>query len=83
MTVLVQKVADSTTAAVLGTQKSRAEVELGVTAVNKAQQALDNLVIAAECTTDNVNNIVRITNEEVQAFTKIVQLINSLAQGDG
>lgn len=78
---LVKKVTDSTMAAVLATQQSRAEVELGARAVNKGEQALDDIVTAARRTTKNVNHIVRVTDGEVAACEKIVILIESLAKG--
>lgn len=76
---LVKKVSDSTAAAVLSMQQSRSEVEEGVTIVNQAGQALDNILGAVGSTVRDIDNIVEVTDEEVAKSEKIVGLINTLA----
>ena len=76
---LVKKVGDSTSAAVLSMQQSRTGVEEGVHSVNRAGEALDNILKAVESTVHDIGNIVGVTDEEVAKSEKIVHLIDTLA----
>lgn len=81
VTAIIAKIANGTATAVLATQHSKAEVELGVNAFNQVGRALDDIVAAAGQTQNNVNDIVRITGEEVAASERIVKFIESIAAG--
>jgi methyl-accepting chemotaxis protein len=76
---LLSKITDSTAAAVTATQQSRTEVEVGVTTVNKAGQALEQIVTAVNNTVDDVNGIVDIANQTVLISDEIVRLVDSVA----
>ncbi|MTV50109.1 HAMP domain-containing protein [Heliobacillus mobilis] len=76
---LVQKVAESTEAAVTATRLSRDEVEQGFRVVQEAGHALDNIVTAVNRTVGAVQEIVKVTNENVASSDRIVKLIDSIA----
>lgn len=75
---LVQKIAENTTAAVEGIRGSRSEVDRGVSVVNGAGKALDDILSATESTEHAVSGIVSITDEEVASSEKIIALIASM-----
>ncbi|MBC9785008.1 MCP four helix bundle domain-containing protein [Heliobacterium chlorum] len=76
---LVQKVAESTEAAVTSTRLSRDEVEQGFRVVQEAGHALDNILTAVNRTEGAVREIVKVTNENVASSDRIVKLIDSIA----
>ncbi|MDF2875221.1 MAG: Methyl-accepting chemotaxis protein signaling domain protein [Sporomusa sp.] len=78
---LVKKIAESTSAAVAATQHSRAEVEYGVSAVNHAGEALNNILTAVNSTVNDIDSIGNITADEVATSDKIIKLINTVASG--
>jgi methyl-accepting chemotaxis protein len=75
---LVQKIAENTAAAVEGIRSSRSEVDRGVSVVDGAGRALDDILSATENAKEAVGGIVSITDEEVASSEKIVSLIRSM-----
>ena len=75
---LVQKIAENTAAAVEGIRSSRSEVDRGVSVVDEAGRALDDILAATENAKEAVGGIVSITDEEVASSDKIVSLIKSM-----
>ncbi|MBM7866049.1 HAMP domain-containing protein [Heliobacterium gestii] len=76
---LIEKITESTLAAVAATLQSREEVDAGVTVVQQAGQALENIGEAVQHTEEAVDNIVTVTTENVASSDKIVKLIDSVA----
>ncbi|MBM7648218.1 methyl-accepting chemotaxis protein [Bacillus ectoiniformans] len=76
---LVKKITETTADTVVATDYNRKEVDEGVAAVKRAEEALEAIVAAVEKTVDEVTGIVHVTDNEVATSEKIVELINSLA----
>ncbi len=76
---IVQKVAASTGVASESMQKSRAEVEQGVSTVNRGGEALGSITEAVEKTVSGVERILKVTDEEVSTSDIIVSMIEKLA----
>lgn len=76
---LIQRVNESTAAAVEAMQGSRAEVETGVISAVQAQQALNDIFSAVTSTVTDIEAVLSITDEEVTHSDKIIDLIDSLA----
>ncbi|MGI6253417.1 MAG: methyl-accepting chemotaxis protein [Aminivibrio sp.] len=77
---LVQKIAENTAAAVEGIRSSRSEVDRGVSVVDGAGKALEDILSATENAERAVSDIVSITDEEVASSDKIVSLIKSMGE---
>ncbi|HHY74017.1 MAG TPA: HAMP domain-containing protein [Bacillus bacterium] len=76
---LIRLVTETTANTVIATDESSKQVEVGVSAVTKAGNALENIVEAVQKTVSDVTGIVSVTDNEVATSEKIVELINSLA----
>lgn len=76
---LVRKVSESTVVAVSAMQHSRTEVEQGVAVVQKAGQALENILSAVNNSVKASTDIAHITEEEIASSDKIIQLIDQVA----
>ena len=76
---LVQKISAGTAAAVKAVEISAREVAGGVLATDKASLSLENIWKSISLMGIDVNQIVKISSEEVATSNRIVSLINNLA----
>ena len=79
VTALVQKVTEGTAAAVVAMRQSHDEVVKGVSVVNNAGAALDQIVAAVNNTERDIDGVLNVTSEEVASSEKVVELIHLLA----
>jgi len=79
ISLLISKITESTASAVVAMKHSLTEVEVGVDEVNKAEESLDNIMLAVAETVRNIDSIAEVTDDEVASSDKIVQLIEVLA----
>jgi len=77
---LVAKILENTSTVVEVTEQSRLEVDKGVSSVNLAGEALENILSAVNHSVTDITDIVQVTDDEVASSEKIVEIIQYLAQ---
>lgn len=75
---LIQKILESTNAAVSCTYESKKEAETGVKTILQAEEAFDRILFAVDETSQDVGHIVTITKEESKYTDDIIQSMNSV-----
>ena len=80
ITSLVKMVTEKTNLAVAAMAENVEEVEDGVSAVNEAGVALDNILLAVKQTVTEAREIGDVTSEEVANSEQIVKLMMVLQQ---
>jgi methyl-accepting chemotaxis protein len=76
---IIEKITDNTSGAVVAMKHSLAEVENGVAAVGKADEALEGILQAVQQIVQKINEIAVVTEDEVASSDKIVQLIEEVS----
>lgn len=77
---LINVISENTDSAVVAMKHNLAEVEIGVAAVSKANESLENILAAVAETVSDINGIARVTDDEIASSDKIVQLIEVVAE---
>lgn len=81
VTAIVQMIASATEHAVLSMHSSREEIESGVVAAEQASEALASILRELMNSVDNIEDIAKLTGEQVATSDRVVELIDAVAQG--
>lgn len=76
---LISEIIKQSKIAVTAMERSKSEVENGVTIVAETDKAFINIIKAIEDIVENVNEILDITGDEVASSDKVVELIDEMA----